>query len=65
MPFINGDNIINAIPITIPAIPTGGIISNQILIPIRQKPRIKKKTPPVDLTLLDPHLGHGSHFVSI
>jgi len=44
----------------IPAIPIGGIINNQMLIPNKQKPRTKKKHPPRDSTRLDPHLGQGS-----
>ncbi len=50
----------NSRPIIIPAIPTGGIISSQMLTPNKQKPRTKKKHPPRDSTLFEPHLGQGS-----
>jgi len=58
--FVNGEAIINSIPITMPNTPTGGMINNQMLMPSNTNPIKKKKHPPRDSTLFEPHLGQGS-----
>ncbi len=62
MPFVNGEKAIISKPVIIPAIPIGGIISSQILIPVRVKPRRKKNNMPRDCTLFDPQRGQGAQF---
>lgn len=64
-PFINGEATKTKNPITIHPIPTGGIISSHMPRLIIHIPTSAKKQPPRDFTLLDPHLGQGSHFSSL